>query len=347
MARPVRTALFAWGLALILTPAGPAAANEARCVNASAEAAEAMRDARWADAIGILEVSVRRPACASMAASQRYSIAYATEQLGATDPARLCEAETLYREVLAAGADRDVATAARVRLKAVSGRCVTCDGAAADIAQNKWSRAEKRLRADIDRGGCAEHLPRLRFQLAEVVEQLAIDDPERACEARVLYDRAGESTRDVTQIRKAGRGAARMKLVCGARAAPPPPTPAPTPAPAPAPDRTAAWATTAAAAASVVVGGVLLATSQVYDADRNTARADFEAAHDANNPIALEAARTAFDDATDTAYGFNYAGWGMVGLGVGLAGVATWLWLDTPAVEVRGGPGQVQATIRF
>jgi hypothetical protein len=110
------------------------------------------------------------------------------------------------------------------------------------------------------------------------------------------------------------------------------------------PDRTWAWATTGVAGASAVVGAVLLivAGSALDDADAALAR--FEASGRTNT-----ADRAAVRDADDRATTYGLAGYGLLGLGAALGGVATWLWLREPSAGVAfvPGPGGLGVVGRF
>jgi hypothetical protein len=91
-------------------------------------------------------------------------------------------------------------------------------------------------------------------------------------------------------------------------------------------DHTWAWAASGAAAAGLVGGGVLLvlAGSALDDADAAYARFDAGGRTDAGLLGDGE-------DADDRARSLGIAGYSLLGVGAGLAGWATWLWLREPA----------------
>jgi hypothetical protein len=116
------------------------------------------------------------------------------------------------------------------------------------------------------------------------------------------------------------------------------------PAPAPAADDTWAWAATGAASASAVVGAVLLIMAGGALDDSEAALDRFEAGGRTST-----ADRDAVYAADDRATTYGLAGYGLLGLGAALGGVATWLWLREPeaGVVLSPAPGGLGVVGRF
>lgn len=356
------TARRALPIALALasvTVSTPSPAQTTDCITAMASAAQAARAARWRDTIRILEAARRRPACAGLAAVQTFSLARAVEQLTPEEPARACEALALYREVLDHDPDPAVAASAREGAARTDPAC-TCRPPDQDLRPGRWARAERKLKADIARDICRDRRPALRLTLAEVVEQLAVETPRRACEAQALYEASVEGNPDRVAVRKAGAGARRMKLVCQtvSAPAPPPATPAvmaePDEDPDPerrrgrAPHRIAAWVSTIGAGALLASSGALFYLRSATLDDRSAARADYLDAYPDGDRDVLADAAGRHQRADEQAQIYEIAAWSAVGLGAALAATATWLWLDDgDAVTAALGPGHAGVIVRF
>lgn len=122
----------------------------------------------------------------------------------------------------------------------------------------------------------------------------------------------------------------------------PPPAIAPTSAPAladmdstatsgnqsPAVDRTWVWVTTGTAGAAVIGGAILLIAASGAVSDGDSAEKRFHASGDTDADARDEV--LASDDRATT---YGLAGYGVVGVGALLGGVATWLWLRDPAPD--------------
>ena len=345
----------------LLLSASPAPAQTTDCITTMADAARAAREKRWQAAIDLLEAARRRPACEGLAAVQTFSLARAVEQIAADEPARACEALGLYREVLDHDPDPAVAEGARAGIDRTDAAC-TCRLPREDMRPGRWARAARKLEADIGRDLCQPRRPALRLALAEVVEQLAVDTPKRACEAQALYEAAVADNPDRAAVMRAGAGARRMKLVCQTVAVPPAPQPsAATELPDDeaeaterpterrrAPDRTAAWATTIGAAALLAGSGALFYLRGDALDDRDAARADYLANYPGGDLKVLADAADRHQRAGDQAQIYEIAAWTAVGVGAALAATATWLWLDDGAtVSAAVGPGHAALVVRF
>lgn len=94
-------------------------------------------------------------------------------------------------------------------------------------------------------------------------------------------------------------------------------------APVPAiPDRTWAWVATGTAGASVVGGAVMLAVASGAVSDADAANKRFHASGDTD-----ATARRQVLDGDDRASTFGYAGYGALGVGAAVGGLAAWLWM--------------------
>lgn len=108
---------------------------------------------------------------------------------------------------------------------------------------------------------------------------------------------------------------------------------APTPAPAPAPDRTWAWVATGAAGASLVGGALLLVLADAAIDDGDAAMARFE-----DSGRTSVSARDAVRAADDRVVTYANVGYGVLGLGAALGGLATWLWVRDPGATTAWTP---------
>ena len=105
------------------------------------------------------------------------------------------------------------------------------------------------------------------------------------------------------------------------------------PASVPAPDRTSAWVATGAAGASLVGGALLLVLADAAIDDGDAAMARFE---DSGRTSA--SARDAVRAADDRVATYANLGYGVLGLGAVLGGLATWLWVRDPGAPTAWTP---------
>lgn len=162
-----------------------------------------------------------------------------------------------------------------------------------------------------------------------------LDTAAAACAAEARYRRfIGLPDAEPEKREKVASALGALAVRCaGSAASPvapesvPPAAPAPEPAPRSAPDRTWAWVSTGAAVASLAGGALLLGAASGAVDDGDAAFARFEAS--GRRSIS---ARDAVLDANDDVETFATAGYGLLGLGVALGGLATWLWVREPSL---------------
>jgi hypothetical protein len=104
-------------------------------------------------------------------------------------------------------------------------------------------------------------------------------------------------------------------------------------APPPAPDRTWAWVATGAAGASLVGGALLLVLADAAIDDGDAAMARFE-----DSGRTSVSARDAVRAADDRVVTYANVGYGVLGLGAALGGLATWLWVRDPGAPTAWAP---------
>lgn len=160
-----------------------------------------------------------------------------------------------------------------------------------------------------------------------------VGTPEAACRALESY-RLFIARADAEPEKREKASNALVGLIDACRAsAPPTPAPAPVSAaaeaspPAPAStDHTWAWVASGAAAASLVGGGVLLVLGGSALDEADTAYGRFDAGGRTDAALLRDG-----EAADDRARSLGIAGYSLLGVGAGLAGWATWLWLREPA----------------
>jgi hypothetical protein len=107
------------------------------------------------------------------------------------------------------------------------------------------------------------------------------------------------------------------------------------------PDRTWAWVATGGAALTLGVGAWFWSDAAGAFDDAEAAQRRYDRS---GEPDVLDAARAGAEDANARGENSRTAAYVLVGTGVALAGVATWLWLDGPGVD-GAGPTGGQASI--
>ena len=178
--------------------------------------------------------------------------------------------------------------------------------------------------------------------------------PEAACKAAERFKTfIGLPDAEPEKREKAAKGLGDLLAKCASKdaVAPVPASPASTAAPAPAPasaqanatvaetasppapDRTWAWVATGAAGASFVGGALLLVLADAAIDDGDTAMARFE-----DSGRTSISARDAVRAADDRVMTYANLGYGVLGLGAALGGLATWLWVRDSGAATAWAP---------
>lgn len=122
-----------------------AAAAPAYAADCFGPGAAAMRAQRWHTAAAAFRDALGDPACAADAEPLRYNLAVARLQSARTgdDPGGLaaCEAEAIFREIIARSADADLVTAARTDIADARARCAPPPPPSAPAAAPTGDRA--------------------------------------------------------------------------------------------------------------------------------------------------------------------------------------------------------------
>lgn len=230
---------------------------------------------------------------------------------------------------------------------AVEGGCFAAGDA---MAAERWAEAVTLLEARVEAPACAENAGNLRYSLGFSLEQLAADDPSRACDAAEVYRAVRADDAAVAEAAKAG--AERAEALCARSrrtvtvSDPPKDEPSVVEArvePAPEPGALR-WVLAGSAVGLAAAGGVLLFLGVQADDERAAAEAVWldPGVSDAE----AQAARGDFDEAGGRATALGISGWAALAasVGLGVAAVAVWS-ADGPAVAV--GPGGMSLGWRF